>query len=72
MSKARDRRRDNRKRQQRAAYKASLALLDQLRDDQCERVRQILRSWTGIAMTEANVHLPECRRAIRHVLNHHP
>ena len=53
-------------------FQIGLVLLNRLRDDQVPRVRQILKSQTGIPFSEANVHEPIVRRAIRHVLNNNP
>lgn len=53
-------------------FDCGLALLNRLRDDQVPRVRQIIKSWTGIPFSEANVHEPLVRRAIKHVLSNNP
>lgn len=49
-----------------------LDLLAKLRPDQIEHVRHLLRSWCGTGISEANVHMPICRRAIRRTLNDRP
>ena len=53
-------------------FQFGLSLLNKLRDDQVPRVRQIIKSWTAIPFSEANVHEPLVRRAIKHVLRNFP
>lgn len=55
-----------------ANFARGLAMLERLRDDQCQHVRHLLRSWTREALSEGNIHLPICRYAIERTLRDRP
>lgn len=71
------RREMTRREQEKRDFERGLALLNRLRDDQVEYVRHLLRSWcgttpSGASLSEANVHMPVCRRAIKRALRDRP
>lgn len=76
-SKIAKQRKQRRKAQERRDFDRGLAMLNRLRDDQIVHVRHLLRSWCGAnaygsQISESNVHMPVCRRAIERTLQDRP
>lgn len=75
-SKIAKQRKQRRKAQERRDFDRGLAMLNSLRDDQIVHVRHLLRSWCGpfgdSQLSEANVHIPICRKAIERTLRDRP
>lgn len=76
-SKIAKQRKQRRNAQERRNFDRGLAMLNSLRDDQIVHVRHLLRSWYGVGiggsqLSESNVHIPICRKAIERTLRDRP